>query len=87
MTTIDQLEKHRENMAAKDLINHGFRFGAEFVGIVCPCCHAFSRVDRRRLNTAYVDDERNYLESCRDCFEAEVEHYADLWADYYSDCM
>ncbi len=51
----------------------------------CPCCHAHCLgVKRRRLNTAYPNDESNFLESCGPCHQDAVEHYAELWDEYYN---
>ncbi len=50
----------------------------------CPCCHNISSVvESRRLNTSYVDDQLNFLESCDWCFEVACEYYDELWRDYY----
>lgn len=44
-------------------------------------------VKRRRLNTAYVDEESNYLTSCLSCYWETVDYYQDLWDDYYSSIL
>lgn len=55
---------------------------------VCPGCGRMSRsVERRRLNTQYVDDDSNYLTSCCDCYDDMYEHYRDLWQSYYGDSL
>jgi hypothetical protein len=46
-------------------------------------CH-WSRTERRRMDTAYVNDESNYCEVCEECFEEIQEHWAEMWADYNS---
>ena len=54
----------------------------------CPCCDKYKRsIERRRLNTSYVDDESNFLTSCLHCYADAFEDYAERWADYYSGCM
>ena len=42
---------------------------------------------RRRCNTKYIDDELNYMVLCDDCFESVQAYWADMWSDYYADCM
>jgi len=53
----------------------------------CKCGRWSWSIRRRRLNTAYVDEERNYMYSCRECYEEAYEYYAERWADYYANCM
>ncbi len=36
---------------------------------------------RRRLNTAYVDDERNFITSCWACFADTWNLYEQQWID------
>jgi len=36
------------------------------------------------MNTAYVNEESNWVTCCDECFAETVEHFADLWATYYS---
>ena len=51
----------------------------------CPCCGDCSgTVERRRRNTAYVDDECNFLNSCQECKDLDDEQFAELWAEYYA---
>jgi hypothetical protein len=49
------------------------------------CCGAdgpcFRIGTRRRQNTAYCDDERNWIIACPECFEAIEERWRDLWSD------
>lgn len=42
---------------------------------------------RRRQNTRYVDEERNYVTLCDDCMKLNHEYWEEMWADYYSNCM
>jgi hypothetical protein len=54
----------------------------------CKCCRQFKwSVKTRARNTAYVDDENNYLKSCLECAERDYEYFKELWADYYSGCL
>lgn len=52
----------------------------------CPMCGRWFCFDikRRRQNTAYEDDELNYVTVCSDCFEEIEEHWAELWEWYWS---
>lgn len=51
---------------------------------VCPCCNKKSTsVSRRRLNTAYTNEEQNWLISCRSCFECQYEYYLELWGQIH----
>jgi len=53
----------------------------------CPVCkklRADKSVERRRMNTAYINDESNYLTSCRSCFLRSEEYWKEQWDDYYS---
>jgi hypothetical protein len=56
-------------------------------------CHGWEgpckRVDavKYRMNTRYVEDEKNYQILCPDCQKACDIHWADMWSDYYSDCF
>lgn len=42
---------------------------------------------RQRQNTAYVDDAQNWVTLCPECAKENAEHWAEMWADYYSNCM
>ena len=51
---------------------------------VCPQCgNRKENIQSRRLNTRYADDSANWLDSCHDCYLEAVEHYRDLWGEYY----
>jgi hypothetical protein len=39
------------------------------------------------MNTRYVDEERNYATLCPSCWKECEEHWKDMWADYYNNCM
>jgi len=70
-----------------------FRYKYSLMPRMCPGCRAqgvpFYRsigftVIKRRINTRYVDEERNYSFCCLGCFIDICEHYQDLWDSYYS---
>jgi hypothetical protein len=42
---------------------------------------------RQRQNTAYVDDEYNWVTLCPECMKENREYWDERWADYYSGCM
>jgi len=42
---------------------------------------------RRRQNTAYADDERNFATLCEKCQEEATEHWNNMWNDSYSMIM
>lgn len=45
-----------------------------------PC---FKLGKRRRLNTAYIDDERNFSFQCKACYDLTIDHYDELWKSIY----
>jgi hypothetical protein len=49
-------------------------------GITGPCLR---KGKRRRQNTAYVEDERNWVVACDDCFEEIEEYWNKMWREYY----
>lgn len=56
-----------------------------FLTGVCPVCgKPFKYPRMRRMNTAYVKDELNYMRSCRRCFEEMEVVYDAQWDEYYS---
>ena len=46
----------------------------------CSICVSGETVKRRRMNTCYTDDEKNYVTSCWGCFVELWENYDGLWA-------
>ena len=53
---------------------------------ICPMCKDESdTVERRRQNTAYVNEESNWVTTCAECFEEIEEHWAEQWREYYRD--
>jgi len=54
----------------------------------CPHCERESdTVERRRQHTMYVDDELNYVTCCLECFKRVQEHWADMWEEYWRNCL
>jgi hypothetical protein len=50
----------------------------------CDCCgRQRLDIDQRRMNTQYVDDIANMMQSCLECFERVCRDYQDLWDEYY----
>lgn len=47
------------------------------------CREEKNSVKMRRQNTLYEEEDANYIESCKECFEEKEEYWADMWADYY----
>lgn len=48
------------------------------------CGRYFKYPKRRRMSTAYVEEEANYCVECKECFIETQEYWADMWRDYYS---
>lgn len=42
---------------------------------------------RDHMNTQYSDKESNYATLCPDCWKECNEHWNEMWADYYNNCM
>lgn len=54
----------------------------------CPCCDEFTTdVMRRRMNTAYVEEESNYITCCLSCFDGVQDHWNERWAEYYGSLL
>jgi hypothetical protein len=53
----------------------------------CPFCKKIGFIVKRRLNTAYYEEESNWVNSCYDCFLEDIEYYKEQWDEYYSNCM
>jgi len=50
----------------------------------CPLCERESdTVERRQLNTLYVEEELNYQTSCLECYEDTIEYYKECWQEYH----
>lgn len=54
--------------------------------VICEQCGA-QDAKRRRQNTQYCDDDRNYATLCPDCQLENDRYWADMWADYYANCL
>lgn len=50
-----------------------------------PCDRKDARLERQ--NTQYCDDTYNWRVLCPECQELSDKHWAEMWADYYSDCL
>jgi hypothetical protein len=42
---------------------------------------------RQRQNTAYVEDDRNWVTLCPDCMRANDNCWSERWSEYYSGCL
>ena len=68
----------------------GFQVSDEMLPERCPLCgqpdydSGQAVIAKRRLNTAYVDDKKNWLVSCESCFEERVAEYQEMWDEYWS---
>lgn len=50
---------------------------------VCPQCNEpKTTVLKRRQNTAYGDDDANFILCCQGCFEMAVEYWEERWEEY-----
>lgn len=50
----------------------------------CFCCGRYFKYPiKRELNTAYEKDEKNWICTCRKCYEEAIAHYEEMWLDYY----
>lgn len=85
---MDDIERHRIATTTAHLVERGLDISEPTKLTVCPCCEQEKPdIRKRRKNTAYVNEESNWLVSCDECFQDTVAYYAELWADYYADCM
>ena len=49
----------------------------------CGYCNRIVRgVKRRHMNTAYTEEDRNYMTSCRACFNASELEWDAMWKEY-----
>ena len=49
----------------------------------CPVCKNMKPdVEKRRIPTAYVDDERNFTTSCYNCYEEICDYWHEMNQDY-----
>lgn len=50
----------------------------------CPRCNKYSfSVAHRRQNTAYTDDEQNFVNTCLPCFEEIEKEWEEMWDEYW----
>ena len=42
---------------------------------------------QQRQNTAFVNDERNFVILCPDCMKKNIAYWNEQWAEYYEGCM
>lgn len=50
----------------------------------CPVCDEWvDTLGYRRMNTAYVREEDNWLWSCERCWEESEEYWAERWIEYW----
>lgn len=52
-------------------------------GYCVGCGKYFKYPIKRRLNTAFIEEELNWICSCKDCYEEEVAYYKEMWLEYY----
>lgn len=50
-------------------------------------CGCGRRAELRRQNTAYADDNSNWVIACDECFAEIHAYWEDRWADFYRECM
>ena len=49
------------------------------------CKRYFVYPQKRRLDTYYVDEQRNWLTSCKLCFDIKSCKIQEQWDEYYKD--
>lgn len=62
------------------------KFLSKILGL-CPRHGLFLYPKRFRMNSAYVDEEANYMVGCKYCKEEAYEYYQELWDNFYSGCL
>lgn len=91
----DEAERKRRHEQEERDIRDRFRWQAgisnNYFGpyrlALCPCCERTfleDEVINRRRNTAYEDEESNWLFSCPDCFDHDCALMKDQWDEYYA---
>lgn len=52
----------------------------------CPWCCRYFRygVRTRRRNTAYYDEENNYITACAECRDEDWAYFKERWDEYNS---
>ena len=56
--------------------------GIQCWGVDGPC--SSMNATRQRQNTAYVNDEQNWVVMCPECAAANEAYWDDMWRDYYA---
>ena len=53
----------------------------------CPCCRRWFQynVKKRRQNTQYVEDSKNYITCCKKCFNEMEMYWDNIWNEFYED--
>lgn len=46
------------------------------------CNQQKDSVERRQTNTAYVEEELNWVTECAECFELTEDHWRMMWEDH-----
>lgn len=46
------------------------------------CQRYFVYPKKRRMNTQYENEESNYCEVCKECYEEIEEYWEERWAEY-----
>lgn len=78
------LELERIKLTDAHIVSAGHEISQPSILTICPRCERSGlEIKKYRINTAYSDDESNWQESCRDCYVETVDHYNDLWNEYY----
>ena len=49
--------------------------------IRCGHCKRLGFFKKKRINTAYCDDRKNYVRECPECFAATIDYYETLWSE------
>jgi uncharacterized protein with PIN domain len=74
---LSSIDKQLSDFIAKKLLQ------PEHFGLCGYCREEKNSVKMRRQNTLYEEEDANYIESCKECFEEKEEYWADMWAYYY----
>ena len=53
----------------------------------CRICGKIVICPTRRMNTAYANDEENYVTCCDDCYLRLSEQYQEMWDTYHAGCL
>ena len=53
----------------------------------CPCCGRWGWYRKRRTNGQYVDESRNWVVLCDECFGSLIDYFKERFAEYYNSCL